>query len=192
MNWEEMWAAGLKPGDAFDIGKASKCLMEVLPMLKGSSALVPGAGRAYDAIALAEAGFDVTALDISRTACQAAQALIGGNAKVRICEGDFFAHEGTYDVIWDCTFLCALPPQMRQQWAAQSAKLVAPSGSLVTMVFPIGKGPGGPPFALSIGIVSDLLEPLGFKASTTLDLPKGTHMPGAPFGNAVVIWKREG
>jgi hypothetical protein len=44
------------------------------------------------------------------------------------------AELGTFDVIYDCTFLCAIQPEMRQQWAAQHAALLKPDGELVTLM----------------------------------------------------------
>ena len=45
----------------------------------GKRALVPGCGRAYDAIALAQYGFDaVVAVDVSPSACRAATAQLAG------------------------------------------------------------------------------------------------------------------
>ena len=37
-------------------------------------------------------------------------------------------------MIYDCTFLCAIQPEMRQQWAAQHAALLKPDGELVTLM----------------------------------------------------------
>ena len=42
-------------------------------------------------------------------------------AKVKPETGDFFVHGGKYDFIWDCTFLCAIPPELRIAWAAKMA-----------------------------------------------------------------------
>ena len=55
--WEAMWKRGLEPGDAFDVGGVSGALASYLKRAprppEGSAALVPGCGRAYDALALA-------------------------------------------------------------------------------------------------------------------------------------------
>ncbi|KAJ8604440.1 hypothetical protein CTAYLR_000894 [Chrysophaeum taylorii] len=192
-SWESIWAGGVGPGDKWDVGGASKCLLEALPKLPASkTAFVPGAGRAYDALALAETGREVVALDISPTACEAARALIGDKTGVAVVCEDFFEHKATYDLIWDCTFLCALPPDMREAWARQSVDLLAPGGGIATMIFPMGKPSclGGPPFGLNSGDVKNLLEPLGLTPAFTLELPRGTHLAYAPYGNMVVYWER--
>ena len=101
----------------------------------GLNALVPGCGRAYDALALAEHGYaSVVALDVSPAACEAARAELhssqspaAGQVEVRC--GDFFSLQGeTFDLIWDCTFLCALNPSVRERWAAQMHALLSPQG----------------------------------------------------------------
>merc|ERR1719162_1113175 len=129
-HWEALWADGLEKGSRFDVAGVSLPLAAELARRKretqtlppGLSALIPGSGRAYDALALAEYGFaSVTALDMSPTACVAAREEIAAyNAdsscsSINVVCGDFFEHEGHYDFIWDNTFLCALDPSVRER-----------------------------------------------------------------------------
>lgn len=53
-----------------------------------------------------------------------------------------------FDIIYDYTFLCALPPPLRPKWAARMSQLLAPQGTLICTQYPLGKDPrlGGPPF----------------------------------------------
>jgi hypothetical protein len=51
-------------------------------------------------------------------------------------DGDFFSTTlptelGQFDVIYDCTFLCAILKPQRSAWATQMAALVRPGGELV-------------------------------------------------------------
>mmetsp|Transcript_51462 Transcript_51462/g.62952 ORF Transcript_51462/g.62952 Transcript_51462/m.62952 type:complete len:255 (-) Transcript_51462:260-1024(-) len=176
--WEDMWSKGLKPKEKFDVGEASPTLVEVLARKSlgdctGKRALVPGCGRAYDAIALAEYGFDsVVAVDLSATAAEAAKAFLAeckspAAHKIEIVCADFFKLdlEPKADVIWDCTFLCALDPSVRPAWAKQTLSLLKPDGTLLTCIFPICDKEGGPPFAMSVPLVRSLLEPEGFQAA---------------------------
>lgn len=227
-HWEALWAGGLAKGSRFDVAGVSRPLAAELARRRnhdvvagavasafasGSttrrSALIPGAGRAYDAIALAEHGFDsVSAVDLSQTACTAARKEIfayynakkqnPGNAISVIC-WDFFEFAGQYDFIWDNTFLCALDPSTRERWALKMKELLKPNtGELITCVFPIGEREGGPPFALSIPLVKALLEPLGFHATLIQDQLPLEHQhrrPGDPLesvltrGSALVTWR---
>jgi len=193
-HWENMWSAGLQPGQAFDVGTASATLLGCLArnnyaVRSGMRALVPGCGRAYDALALAAHGFDeVVALDLAPTAVASASSFLAQSkdaaaGKVAAAEGDFFKHEGQYDFIWDCTFLCALDPSVREQWAARQRMLLAPGGTLAACVFPIAPGKvGGPPYALSPELVAGLLKPEGFSTEVVAVPDAERHVPGAMRG----------
>ena len=62
-HWEALWSGGLAKGARFDVGGVSRPLAAELARRShaprpGMRALVPGCGRAYDALALAEHGFE--------------------------------------------------------------------------------------------------------------------------------------
>eukprot|EP00277_Geminigera_cryophila_P009742 CAMPEP_0179406744 /NCGR_PEP_ID=MMETSP0799-20121207/1085_1 /TAXON_ID=46947 /ORGANISM="Geminigera cryophila, Strain CCMP2564" /LENGTH=216 /DNA_ID=CAMNT_0021177883 /DNA_START=36 /DNA_END=683 /DNA_ORIENTATION=- len=208
-HWEKIWAqeGGLPKGSRFDVAGVSRPLAAELLRRNhaeraGMSALVPGCGRAYDALALADHGFEsVTAIDLSPAACTAAEAEIGGKSasSVRVLCGDFFELDGNikYDLIWDNTFLCAIEPEARERWAQQMRSLIAPTGELITCVFPIGEREGGPPYALSVPLVRALLEHVGFEATLVQDnlpLEEQHRRPEDPLdsvltrGTALVTW----
>ena len=168
----------------------------------GSTALVPGCGRAYDAIALAQHGFaKVVAVDISKAACAAARALIAksapGVSSIEVVNANFFEHatERLYDFIWDCTFLCALDPFVRKRWASKMRSLLSKGGILMTCIFPLSDTrKGGPPYRLTVPIVSELLteagfEPIEIRASLP---PEECHKPGGftgSDGTALATWR---
>ena len=212
-HWEKLWGqdGGLPKGSRFDVAGESLPLTAELKRRNhaprdGMTALVPGCGRAYDALALARHGFDkVVAVDLSPAACEAAREEISGSSwsgGVQVRCGDFFAldpaRDGTYDLIWDNTFLCALEPEVREQWALQMKALLAPGGQLITCVFPIGEREGGPPFAMSVPLVRALLGPIGFEATLVQDqlpLEEQHRRPGDKLesvltrGTALVTWR---
>ena len=189
VNWEGVWAGGLKPGQAFDVGAESPtlkfCLKQCFAPKPGMVALVPGCGRAYDALALAQHGFEtVVAIDVAPTAVTQAQKYLGGSrdmdaAKVDCRIADFFELQGEFDFIWDCTFLCALDPIDRERWAAKQRSLLKPGGILASCVFPIGDKVGGPPFALTTELVAGLLEPTGLVCETVAVAKADWHFPEA-------------
>lgn len=51
-----------------------------------------------------------------------------------------------------CSFLCAMPPSMRPQWASRMAEIIKPGGVLVALMFPLEEKEGGPPFGLSVDV----------------------------------------
>ncbi|KAK1688850.1 S-adenosyl-L-methionine-dependent methyltransferase [Colletotrichum godetiae] len=96
--------------------------------------------------------------------------------------GDFFSdswleawprENKTFDLIFDYTFLCALPPTARPQWSSRISSLLNPStGRLICLEFPSGKplSQPGPPWGLNPDIYLALLtrpgQPFTFSSST--------------------------
>ena len=87
-------------------------------------------------MALAEAGWNVLGLDLAPTAVARAEALWeerqakggGGKGKGRLTYkvGNFNELDGRFDLIFDYTFLCALPPDHRPRWAKKMRELLTP------------------------------------------------------------------
>jgi SAM-dependent methyltransferase len=132
---------------------------DLAPLRPGENALVPGAGRGYDAVALARAGWSVTALDFADgTRGEATRELerLGG----RFLEVDALTYDGgPYDLVFDHTFFCAIAPSERPRWGQTMERVVADDGRLVLLVFPGGKprDAGGPPFAMELDDVRAVL-----------------------------------
>ncbi|KAF2737475.1 S-adenosyl-L-methionine-dependent methyltransferase [Polyplosphaeria fusca] len=157
-------------------------------------ALVPGCGKGYDVAVLAARGYDAYGLEISEGAVGTAREWVEGETgqggegeyevqdekigkgKMQVLLGDFFSDgwvresgglgEG-FDLIYDITFLCALPPSLRPRWAARMAQLLAPDGALICLEFPTHKPPasGGPPFASPSLVYEELLKRPGDEIS---------------------------
>jgi SAM-dependent methyltransferase len=111
-------------------------------------AYVPGCGRGYDAVALARAGWRVTAVDIVEDLAGPLRAQLeplGGEFHV----GDaLLPPAGPFELVWEHTFLCALRPDQRSAWARMVHDALVPGGRLAALIFPANKGPelGGPPW----------------------------------------------
>ncbi|UNI20756.1 Methyl halide transferase [Purpureocillium takamizusanense] len=160
------------------------------------TALVPGCGRGHDVLLLSSFGYDVWGLDYSPDAVRMAeenrkdaeskglykpveQDLEKGD--VKWLAGDFFDGSwskgigtdgsGTFDLIYDYTFLCALPPEARPRWAKRMADLVHPKGRLVCLEFPTGKplSEPGPPWGLNPEVYEALLSAPGEEVSYNTD-----------------------
>ncbi|PNY23664.1 thiol methyltransferase 2 [Tolypocladium capitatum] len=152
------------------------------------TALVPGCGRGHDVLLLSSFGYDVWGLDYSADALRMAdenrrEADVQGlyepagehleKGDVEWLAGDFFDEGwsagigtdglGKFDLIFDYTFLCALPPEARPRWAKRVASLVHPKGRLVCLEFPSGKplSEPGPPWGLSPEVYEALLTAPG-------------------------------
>jgi hypothetical protein len=152
--WEDSWRQSVTPWDA---GVPAPSLVRLVQegALPRGRALVPGVGGGYDALALVDAERTVVGLDLAPTAVAAAttrrdQAGVSAQ-QCAFVAGDFFTHDlgAPFQLVWDYTFLCALPPELRPRWAARMRELLAPDGLLVTLIFPVSDHTGGPPYAVS-------------------------------------------
>lgn len=104
---------------------------------------------------------EVIGIDVVELAIDRARSLIpqGGMENLHYTQIDFFEYDETnpFNVIIDHTFLCALPPSRRLEWAKKMEMLLNPGGVLISYMFPLGFHADGPPFALSLSDYNDLL-----------------------------------
>lgn len=164
MSWSEAWEEGRTPWDA---GAEAPALVELIDNghLGGSRALVPGCGSGYDALALARVFDEVVGLDLAAGAIDRMETLRAERGveadRVRGIKADFFEFEPEepFDLIYDYTFLCAIEPERRQEWARRMDELLAEDGEIVTLIFPVVDKPAdeGPPYAMSPELVQELL-----------------------------------
>ena len=150
------WEARYQEGDTpWDLGKPTPAFSRLLREARFAPGklLIPGAGRGYDALAFAQAGFDVTGVDVSETACQSLReraAKVGVGLEVR--QEDFFAiaEPERFDLALEYTFYCAIDPGLRTAYRDQMARLLKPGGLLFGLFFPLNKPleAGGPPFGV--------------------------------------------
>jgi len=172
MSWEDAWRQGRTGWDA---GAPVPALVDLLAgdtELPEGRAMVPGCGSGYDAFVLAEAGWSVTGLDIAPTAAERFRALRDEKGltpeHAEIVIGDFFTlePEAPFDLGWDYTFLCAIDPERREEWAATTHRLIREGGMLCTLIFPVNlddtsettREDFGPPYRLHPEWVERLLE----------------------------------
>ena len=94
--------------------------------------LVPGCGRGYALETFSSTFFDsenIVGLEVSETARNACEAYQSEHtSKAKCVVEDFFTQyvkndDDKYDVIYDCTFLCAIQPTQRHVWAEQMRNL---------------------------------------------------------------------
>lgn len=166
-------------------------------------ALVPGCGRGYDVALLASPTRFVVGLEYSPTAAASAREYIAAfhSEKLPYCridEGDFFAYAPAepFDFIYDYTFFCALPPTMRPSWGKQMSALLAPTGTLLTLQFPLTPQPvgsvedftRGPPFQLKPAFYHDALDPHGMVVKSEGDIDAELSDPRRA-GERFLMWQ---
>jgi methyl halide transferase len=110
--------------------------------------LVPGAGRSPEPVALAEAGFEVTAVDAAPSAVAVQRARFEAlRVRATVVEADLLAWEpdAPFEAIYDQTCLCALPPSLWPEYLVRLRRWLLPGGRLFVLFMQTGH-PGGPPF----------------------------------------------
>jgi len=136
---EAYWDARYKDNTAaWDIGYVSPPMKTYIDSLtnKELEILIPGCGNTYEAEYLLQLGFrHITVIDIAPTVVEKLQVKFAGNACIQIVCGDFFAHEGQYDLILEQTFFCALPPVMRPRYVAKMHQLLKEYATLAGVLF---------------------------------------------------------
>lgn len=134
----------------WDIGYASTPIATYIDGLqqKDLRILIPGCGNAHEGAYLLEKGFtQVYLLDISPLALANVKKNFPGFKAEQLILADFFEHQGTYDLILEQTFFCALHPSLRENYAQQMANLLAPNGTLAGLLFNCELNADKPPFS---------------------------------------------
>jgi len=133
----------------WDIGYPSIPLKEYIAQLvdKTIRILIPGAGNAHEAEYLWELGFpNVYVIDIAPNAVTEFKRRISGFPAGQIFEGDFFEFSGSFDLILEQTFFCALEPSLRESYVSKMLDLLDEKGKLVGVLFNHPLTGEGPPF----------------------------------------------
>ena len=145
-DWNLFYAADNTP---WDMGRPHPELVARLdadPTLGApaiTDAVVPGCGAGHDVRALIEAGWAVTALDFADIAVELAP-------PSRFVKADIFEWSEPADLWFDHTLFCAISPDDRERWGRAANRVVRPSGTLVSLVYPACKTlDQGPPWPMS-------------------------------------------
>ena len=184
--WDTRYRDGVTPWDA---GRVPPKLARWLQgQASGRRVLVPGCGSGYEVRAFAEQGDDVLGIDFSDAAIEAARRTLGELAG-RVRKADFFTLDApTFDLAYERTFLCALPPRERSRWARRVAELVG-RGGLLAGFFYFGEGERGPPFGITARELDALLDP-AFALLEDEIVPAAQSVPVLAGSERWQVWKR--
>ena len=183
--WDTRYRSGTTPWDA---GGVPPYLRSWLGARKPMRVLVPGCGSGYEIRAFIEHGHDVTALEISDAALDAAASVLGPLAR-RISKADFFQFDAPpFDLVYERAFLCALPRRLWRAWAGRVAELVRPGGELAGFFF-LDDNERGPPFGISEARLTELLSAC-FSLESKVEIPQVDSIAVFKGKEVWQAWKR--
>lgn len=160
--WLEKWNNGQI---GFHLGEVHPDLVAQAPEFLSDGphrVLVPLCGKSIDLHWLAEAGHQVTGVELSDTAARAfhdehdrtATRRAAGpftewsSSNLRFLVGDIMQLEGSFDRVWDRAAMVALPPDLRAVYV-ETVRRVASGGELLLVTFDYDTSVmSGPPFAI--------------------------------------------
>ena len=161
---KEYWENLYKDNETgWDIGFAAPAIKEYIDQLadKSLSILIPGCGNAYEAEYLLAQGFsDITLIDIAPSLTNALEQKFRSEVgkRIRIVSGDFFRHEGRYNLILEQTFLSALDPSLRSQYVDKMHSLLLKGGHLTGLLFNKVFEEEGPPYSGTLDEYEKMFE----------------------------------
>lgn len=146
--WSERYQ---KDETGWDIGAISTPLKEYFDQVEDKSlaVLIPGCGNAYEAEYLLKSGFtNITLVDISKALVEQLEKRFYPTyqEQLNLVHGDFFELTGSFDLVVEQTFFCALDPKMRRSYSLKMNQLLSENGRLAGVMFNRNFGHDGPPF----------------------------------------------
>jgi len=184
--WDQRYASGKTPWDQRRIPVRLADHLNRTPVT--GRAFVPGCGSGYEIKALHERGWPVLGLDFSGAAVAQARRELGPLGHlVRV--GDFFAPApdlAGFHLVYERTFLCALPPELHAPYARRMAELIVPGGVLCGFFF-LGPEDEPPPHPLSQEQINALL---GADFELTEDMSVPDSLPLFAGKERWQIWRR--
>ncbi|MBI1836294.1 MAG: methyltransferase domain-containing protein [Flavobacteriia bacterium] len=122
----------------WDLGEISTPLKTYIDHLtdKSISILIPGCGNGYEAEYLYLNGFkNVTVIDLISNPLKNLKTRLSDFPSNQLVQGDFFEHQGNYDLIIEQTLFCAINPSLRLKYAEKIAQLLTSKGKLIGLLF---------------------------------------------------------
>lgn len=152
--------------------------------------MVPGCGLGHDAIALARAGWAVTAIDIVDTfAEELSETLEPLDGRFIVTDALAFDSDEPFDLVWEHTFFCAINPDQRGDYGAMIRRVTAPGSQVAVLVFPIGRPrtDGGPPWGVT---TADYASALGEKFELVMEVPVENRLQRRSWSEHFALFRR--
>lgn len=133
----------------WDTGEITMPLKNYIDQIEDKSIkiLVPGCGNGYEFEYLLKKGFENSfVLDYAESPLENLKKRIPNCDATHLIQSDFFEHKGTYDLIIEQTFFCALNPELRAKYVEKMLSLLSPKGKIIGLLFQFPLTEAGPPF----------------------------------------------
>ena len=133
----------------WDVGQITTPLKEYIDQIenKNLKILIPGAGNGYELDYFLSKGFkNVFVVDFAQSPLQNIKNRFPDFPENQLIQSDFFELEGTYDLILEQTFFCALSPELRANYAIKMHSLLSKNGKIFGLLFDFPLTKEGPPF----------------------------------------------
>jgi SAM-dependent methyltransferase len=180
--WDTRYRDGVTPWDAGRVPPRLARWLRSQP--RGRRVLVPGCGSGYEVEQFVAHGDDVLGIDFSAPALERARKLA-----LPVRQADFFAlDEAPFDVVYERTFLCALPRDRWPDWSARIPHLVRPGGLLAGFFF-FDDNERGPPFGIAMTRLHELLD-AAFSLEEDEPVPAVESVPVLAGMERWQVWKR--
>ena len=180
--WQDRYDAGKTGWDRGTVNPAMTTWMEKGD-LRPCRILIPGCGRGHEAIAMAEAGFDVTAIDFATTAVEHLKLEFQRRGlKANVVQSDLFAfcEPDPFDAIYEQTCLCAINPSQWDIYQKLLACWLRPQGKLFALFIQSGQH-DTPPFSCDLTAMRELFAEPTWQwtdSPVRVEHPTGMHELG--------------
>ena len=136
--WQAKFDAGHTPWDRGTLSPQLRAWLEsgLLNANQHRRIAIPGCGAGHEAVALAQRGFAVTALDYAPAAVARTRAALQAvDAMASVEQADVLVWQAPqpFDAIYEQTCLCALHPDHWVAYAAQLHRWLKPGGTLFAL-----------------------------------------------------------
>lgn len=147
----------------WDVGTITAPLKAYIDQIENRSLriLLPGGGNSYEFDYLKASGFtEVYVLDYAEQPLKNIRERSPHLDSKYLIQADFFSHKGSYDLILEQTFFCALDPSLREHYVTHMHELLSPKGKLTGLLFQFPLTASGPPFGGSKEEYEERFSPL--------------------------------
>lgn len=147
---QEYWSGRYEKNEiGWDVGEITLPLKEYIDQIenKDLKILIPGAGNGYELDYMLSKGFkNVTIADLSEIPLNAIRKRNPNFPQHQLLCADFFELEGSFDLIIEQTFFCALAPELRTRYVLKMHSLLNEKGKIAGLLFDFPLANEGPPF----------------------------------------------